>query len=89
MPDGREAAHSGISGGTLVSGFPGQRAILIYGFEDAHRPLSWLIEAFEAVAARTAVLGACQVAPLRELVYPVLSAGQVYAWEVLGNRHSV
>lgn len=38
------------------SGFAGKCAILIYGFEDPQRPLDWLIEAFEAVAARTAVL---------------------------------
>jgi len=30
------------------SGFAGKRAILIYGFEDPDRPLSWLIDAFEA-----------------------------------------
>jgi hypothetical protein len=60
------------------SGFPGQRTILIYGFEDPHRPLSCSFEAFEAVASRTAVLGPRQAAPLRELVHPVFSAGQDY-----------
>jgi hypothetical protein len=39
------------------SGFAGRCAVLIYGFEDPHRPLHRLIEAFEAVAAKTAVLG--------------------------------
>jgi hypothetical protein len=65
------------------SGFAGRRAILIYGFEDPYRPLQWLIEAFEAVASRTAVLGSREEAPLRELVHPVFAAGCVYAWEVL------
>jgi hypothetical protein len=36
----------------MESGFTGRQAILIYGFEDPQRPLHWLIEAFEAVAAR-------------------------------------
>jgi hypothetical protein len=66
------------------SGFAGRSAILIYGFEDTHRPLHWLIEAFEAVAAKTAVLGPREEARLRELVHPVFAAGRVYAWEVLG-----
>jgi len=38
------------------SDFAGKCAILIYGFEDPERPLDWLIEAFEAIATRTAVL---------------------------------
>jgi hypothetical protein len=64
------------------SGFAGRRALLIYGFTDPQRPLDWLIEAFEVVAARTAVLGPRHEAPLRDLVHPVFAAGQVYAWEV-------
>lgn len=36
------------------SGFAGRLAVLIYGFEDPSRPLSWLIE---AVAARVVSLG--------------------------------
>lgn len=66
------------------SGFAGRCAVLIYGFEDPHRPLHWLIEAFEAVAAKKAVLGPREEARLRELVHPVFAAGRVYAWEVLG-----
>jgi hypothetical protein len=67
------------------SGFAGRSAILIYGFEDPHRPLGWLIKAFEAVAAGTAVLGPREEARLRELVHPVFATGHVYAWEVLGS----
>jgi hypothetical protein len=44
----------------------------------------WLIEAFEAVAAKTAVLRPREEGHLRELVHPVLAARRVYAWEVLG-----
>jgi hypothetical protein len=65
------------------SGFAGRRAVLIYGFEDPGRPLMWLIEAFEAVAARVVSLGPREEAPLTHLVHPVFAAGYVYAWEVL------
>jgi hypothetical protein len=67
----------------LQSDFAGRWAVLIYGFEDPRRPLHWLIEAFEAVATRTVVLGPRTQAPLRQLVHPVFAAGHVYAWEVL------
>jgi hypothetical protein len=65
------------------SGFAGRCALLIYGFTDPQRPLDCLIEAFEAVVARTAVLGPRHEAPLRNLVHPVFAAGHVYGWEVV------
>ena len=65
------------------SGFGGRRAVLIYGFEHPGRPLMWLIEAFEAVAARGVSLGPREEAPLSHLVHPVFATGHVYAWEVL------
>jgi hypothetical protein len=45
------------------SGFAGRQAVLIYGFEDPSRPLSWLIDAFEAVAAQQVELGPRVEAP--------------------------
>ena len=68
------------------SGFAGKCAILIYGFKDPQRLLDWLIAAFEAIAARTAVLGPRQQASLRQLAHPVFAAGQVYAWEVVRDH---
>jgi hypothetical protein len=65
------------------SGFAGGRAVLIYGFEVQSRPLSWLINAFEAVAAQHVVLGTRVEAPLRDLVHPVFTSGGVFAWEVI------
>jgi hypothetical protein len=56
---------------------------MIYGFEDPDRPLSRLIDAFEAVAARTVSLGPRDEAPLADLVHPVFAAGRVFAWEIL------
>ena len=86
-PDDRSAVTDCVK--LARSGFAGKCAILIYGFEDPKRPLDWLIEAFEAVAARTAMLGPRQQAPLRQLVHPVFAAGQVYAWEVVRDDRYV
>jgi hypothetical protein len=66
------------------SGFAGRRAVLIYGFEVPGRPLSLLVDAFEAVAARQVVLGPRTEAPLRNLIHPIFIAGGVFAWELLG-----
>ena len=68
------------------SGFGERRAILIYGFQDPARPIMWLIEAFELIAARTVALGPRETAPLKNLVHPVFAAGHVWGWEVLGSR---
>jgi hypothetical protein len=68
------------------SGFGDRQAILIYGFEDPARPITWLIEAFELIAATTVTLGPRETAPLKDLVHPVFAAGHVWGWEVLGSR---
>jgi hypothetical protein len=86
-PDDRSAVTDCVK--LLRSGFASRRAVLIYGFEDPQRPLRWLIGAFEAVAARTVVLGPRNEAPLRELVHPVFASGHVYAWEILGAGPAV
>jgi hypothetical protein len=65
------------------SSFAGRRAILIYGFEDPQRPLGWLIDSFEAIAALTVRLGPREQAPLGGLIHPVFATGYVYAWEIL------
>ncbi len=69
------------------SGFAGRRAVLIYGFDDPDRPIMWLIEAFEAVAARTVTLGPRESAPLDRLIHPVFATGHIWAWEVLTAGH--
>src|SRR5215470_6680733 len=68
------------------TGFGDRRAVLIYGFEDPSRPIMWLIEAFELIAARTVTLGPRETAPLNDLVHPVFAAGHVWGWEVLDSR---
>jgi hypothetical protein len=70
----------------LGSTFEGRKAVLIYGFEDPARPLSWLISAFELIAAQHVMLGLRCEAPLRSLVHPVFASGAVYAWELTAPR---
>jgi hypothetical protein len=64
------------------AGFPQRTAVLIYGFDDARRPLDPILEAFQTLASHAVWLGERQSAPLRELVHPVFAAGRVVAWEV-------
>jgi hypothetical protein len=66
----------------LKSGFPGTKAILIYGFDDATRPLERVIQAFEVLASLDVELGLRQQADFRDLVHPVHRSGKVFAWEV-------
>ncbi len=64
------------------SRFAKRAAILIYGFEDARRPLNYIIEAFEILARKRIALGPRIDAPVSGLVHPVFTAGRVFAWEV-------
>lgn len=41
-----------------TAGFPGKTAVLIYGFEDIHRPLDVAIEAFELLAIHSVISNA-------------------------------
>jgi len=68
------------------SGFAGNKAILIYGFEDPKRPVRWLIDAFELIANQRVELGSRQEAPLSDLVHPIFTSGAVFAWEVRDAR---
>jgi hypothetical protein len=69
-----------------ASGFEGRRGVLIYGFEDPKRPLRWLIDAFELVAAQYVELDSRCEAPMVGLVHPVFRAGAVFAWELGASR---
>lgn len=67
------------------SGFPGRRAMLIYGFEFDDRPLEPAIAAFEILAGERVKLGACHRAAMGPLVHPVHSKGAVFGWEIGGH----
>jgi hypothetical protein len=58
------------------------RSILIYGFDDARKPLRDMIAAFETLAQTRVWLGPRHEAPIGPLVHPVHQGGAVFAWEV-------
>ena len=80
-----ESDRSAISDCTklITSGFAGRAAIMIYGFEDARRPLDLIVDAFEVLACARVALGSRHVSRLEGLVHPVFSQGRVFAWEIL------
>jgi hypothetical protein len=67
------------------SGFAGRKAVLIYGFEDPRRPLSWLIDAFELIASTHVRLGSRTSAQMKGLTHPIFASGAVFAWEVIAQ----
>lgn len=67
------------------SDFACRKGILIYGFDDPLRPLSWLIDAFEVVANQRVVLAERKEARFSDLVHPVFSSGAVFGWELLDS----
>lgn len=64
------------------SGFDCSKAILIYGFDSADRPLDPAIEAFETLARLRVDLGERYEQPMALLVHPVFSSGRVFGWQV-------
>src|SRR5262249_27076371 len=55
----------------VASGFTSRKGILVYGFEDPGRPLAWLIDAFELIAAQHVTLGQPSEARFERLVHPI------------------
>lgn len=68
----------------LDSGFPGRKAVLIYGFDYPSLHMDPAIEAFEVLASRLVKLGARSVATYSDLVHPVHRAGRVFGWTLDG-----
>jgi hypothetical protein len=58
------------------------KAVLVYGFEYADRPLEPAIAAFETLARGQVALGLRRTAAMRPLVHPIHAEGVVHAWEV-------
>jgi hypothetical protein len=81
-PDDRSAVTDCVK--LARSEFGCRKGVLIYGFEDEMRPLDWLIDAFELIAAKHVELGPRVSAPLDGLVHPIFNSGAVFAWEVYG-----
>jgi hypothetical protein len=64
------------------SSLPGSKAMLIYGFEFADKPLEPAIDAFETLARQRVPLGPRLEAQMGGLVHPVHSVGVVFGWEI-------
>jgi len=60
-----------------------RRAILIYGFDDARRPLEEIVSAFETLARTRVGLSSRCAAKIGPLVHPVHCTGSVFGWELL------
>ena len=69
-------------GKLLEAGFPGRKAILIYGFDYLNLPMDPAIEAFETLARQRIDLGARCLASYADLVHPVHQGGRVFGWEI-------
>lgn len=65
------------------SGFAGQKAALIYAFDDPVRPVARLLDAFEVLARHYVRLGPRHESRMNGLVHPVHASGSVIGWEVL------
>jgi hypothetical protein len=68
------------------SGFDGQLAVMIYGYEYPGYPLDPVIEAFETLAGKRVNLSAPCKAVFSSLIHPVHRQGAVYAWNVRGHE---
>ena len=69
------------------SGFSSRKALLVYGFDDAERPLEDALGALETLLRQRAIVGARHEAPFERLRHPVFSSGRVIGWEVLEGRN--
>jgi hypothetical protein len=64
------------------SDFPGERAILIYRFDQDEWSLGPAIDAFEILARQKFRLTDRNVAQFDNLVHPVHSHGRVFSWQI-------
>lgn len=67
----------------LSSGFDSRKAIIIYAYDHPKWPMLYAIEAFEALASRSAQLGLRAEASFKKLIHPVHAEGAVFGWEIL------
>jgi hypothetical protein len=67
------------------SGFESRMAILVYGFDDAERPLSDALTALDVLLRHRVTLVAREEASFEGLRHPVFQAGRVVVWEIAGR----
>lgn len=70
----------------VISGLPGRKAILIFGYEYDGWDMTPAIEAFETLARERVRLGPRSSAPFVGLVHPVHQRGAVFAWEITARN---
>lgn len=64
--------------------FPSRKAMLIYGFETATRPLEPAITAFETLAGGSVRLGERCERAFGPLIHPIHESGHLFGWEIKG-----
>jgi hypothetical protein len=84
FPADRSALTDGLK--LANSGFPARKALLVYGFDDAERPLERAIDALDVLLRRDVTASERQEAVFAHLRHPVFQCGRVVAWEVRGTR---
>jgi hypothetical protein len=79
-----ECDRSALTDTTKLAGssFPHRKALLIYGFDYATKPLAVIMDAFQVLARERVQLLGSAVTPLGNLVHPVHARGAVYGWEI-------
>jgi hypothetical protein len=66
------------------SGFASRKAVLVYGFDDADRPLDEALDALDVLLRRRVSASERFEATFAGLRHPVFESGRVAAWEIRG-----
>jgi hypothetical protein len=66
----------------LASGFPHRKAVVIFGYDYDGWPMDPAVDAFEALASRSATLRPTDAAGFDHLVHPVHVRGRAFGWEL-------
>lgn len=67
------------------SGFPGQKALLIFAYEYPDFPTRTAIEAFETLARRFVRITPVAAATISGLVHPIHTEATVYGWNIAAD----
>lgn len=80
------ADRSALADGVKLasSGFPCEKAVLVYGFDDSERPLQDALDALEVLLRQQVTTSERREAGFHGLRHPVHRSGRVTAWEILG-----
>jgi hypothetical protein len=82
----RSALGDGVK--LAASTFPCRKAVLVYGFDDAERPLEKALDALDLLLRARVAVSQRQESTFQGLRHPVFSSGRVAGWEITGPRES-